>query len=144
MRAINEIVVHCTATRANWMIDKPAEDVVTELRRWHVEDNGWSDLGYHWVITRDGTVSAGRPEYRSGAHARGHNKNSIGVTLCGGRGGQEDDDFSDGFTPEQDKALRLLIKDLRAKYATIDRVAGHNEYAAKACPCFDVGEWLTQ
>ena len=71
MRAVNEIIIHCTATRANWMEGRPVADVVAELTRWHVEDNGWSDCGYHYVITRAGEVGTARPVERSGAHCRG-------------------------------------------------------------------------
>ena len=142
MRDVNEIIIHCTATRANWMIDNTADEVVTELRRWHVEDNGWSDCGYHHVITRAGEVSTARPEDRSGAHCRGKNKRSIGVTLCGGRGGQEDDAFEDNFSAAQESALRGLIRDLKERYPNITKISGHNEYAAKACPCFQVSDWL--
>ena len=142
MRTITEIVIHCTATRANWMADKPVEDVVRELRRWHVEDNGWSDCGYHFVIHRDGTVGTARPVGRSGAHCRGRNKGSIGVTLCGGRGGESTDKFSDHFTPEQETTLRKLIDDLKQKYPSIRDVSAHNQWSIKACPCFSVREWL--
>ena len=142
MRAVNEIIIHCTATRANWMEGRPVSDVVAELTRWHVEDNGWSDCGYHYVITRAGEVGTARPVERSGAHCRGRNKGSIGVTLCGGRGGQEDDVFEENYTPAQEAALRDLIGDLKDKHPEIQQVSGHNEYAAKACPCFDVKDWL--
>ena len=142
MRTITEIVIHCTATRANWMADKPVEDVVRELRRWHVEDNGWSDCGYHFVIHRDGTVGTARPVGRSGAHCRGRNKRSIGVTLCGGRGGESTDKFSDHFTPEQETTLRKLIDDLKQKYPSIKDVSAHHQWSSKACPCFSVREWL--
>lgn len=141
MREINEIIVHCTATRASWYADKPVEEVVKELTRWHVEDNKWSDCGYHFLVHRDGRVGSARPVARAGAHCRGRNKRSIGISLVGGRNGEEDDEFSDNFTAAQDKALRSLIKDLTAKYNTIHSIAGHNEYAAKACPCFNVEEW---
>ena len=142
MRNITEIIIHCTATRANWMEDKPVEDVVKELTRWHVEDNKWSDCGYHYVIHRDGMIGTARPVERSGAHCRGRNKQSIGVTLCGGRGGESTDKILDNFTADQEIALRDLIGDLKKDYPKIKNISGHNQHSNKACPCFSVREWL--
>ena len=59
MREIDEIIIHATATNPSWMTDKPVEDVVAEIRRWHVEERKWSDIGYHAVIHRDGSVGYG-------------------------------------------------------------------------------------
>ncbi len=70
MREINEIIIHCTATNPNWYADRSVEDVVAEIRRWHVEERNWSDIGYHAIIHRDGSVGYGRPVERSGAHCR--------------------------------------------------------------------------
>ena len=115
---------------------------VQEIARWHTQERGWKAIGYHFVIDRDGTVANGRPVEQVGAHVRGHNANSIGIALMGGFGGAADDMFADHYTPAQDKALRKLIADLRAAHSEIVRVSGHNRYAAKACPCFVVDEWL--
>ena len=142
MRKINEIIIHCTATRPGWMAVRPVKEIVAEITRWHVEDRGWSDCGYSHIISRSGEVGAARPEHRSGAHCKGRNSHSLGISLCGGRGGESDDAFEDNFTPEQDAALRGLIADLKEKYPTITQVSGHSEFSAKACPCFDVSEWL--
>ena len=141
MRHIDEIVIHCTATNTSWYADKSAQDVAQEIRRWHTEERKWSDIGYHFIVHRNGEVANGRPVWRSGAHVAGHNKNTIGVSLVGGRGGCSDDSFLDNFTEEQEKALRELIEDLKKDHKTITKVTGHNEYASKACPCFDVDEW---
>lgn len=143
MRKINEIIVHCTATRPSWYENRAIDDVVSELTRWHVEDNKWSDCGYHVVVDRRGNVGSARPVERSGAHCRGKNSNSIGVTILGGRGGCADDKFLDNYTPEQDAALRKVIKDLKRKHRGIKKVSGHNSYSSKACPCFDVKSWLS-
>ena len=85
MRTIDEIIIHCTATRPGWMADSPAEDIVAEVTRWHVEDRGWSDCGYSHIISRSGEVCGARPEHRVGAHCKGKNSTSLGVSLCGGR-----------------------------------------------------------
>jgi len=142
VRHINEIIIHCTATRKSWMQANSTSDKVSEIKRWHVEDNKWSDIGYHYVIDTDGTVALGRPVIRSGAHCRGRNRNSIGVTLIGGFGGEKHDEFSDHFTDEQDEALQLLIENLRDTH-NISKVSGHSEYANKACPCFSVDDYIT-
>ena len=142
MRTINEIIIHCTATRPGWMADSHVEDIVAEITRWHVEDRGWSDCGYSHIISRKGEVGAARPEHRVGAHCRGRNKHSLGISLCGGRAGAADDNFEDNFTAEQEAALRDLIADLKQKYPTITKVSGHSEFSSKACPCFDVTGWL--
>tara|TARA_R110000737_G_scaffold72378_1_gene100876 strand:+ start:3107 stop:3613 length:507 start_codon:yes stop_codon:yes gene_type:complete len=144
MRKINEIIVHATATQPKWMAGKGAAAKRDEIRRWHVEDRGWSDIGYHMIIDRDGTRARGRAEDRVGAHVRGRNTNSLGVSLVGGYGGAETDAFSDHFTPEQDDALRELIAEWTKVYPKITQVSGHNEYAAKACPCFNVRAWQVQ
>lgn len=142
MRHIDEIIIHTTATSPNWRAGHPTADKVAEVRRWHVDDNGWSDIGYHFLIDRDGTVAPGRPVARAGAHVRGHNANSIAIALFGGRGSSAVDMFADNFTPEQDRALRALITELQTKHPGAKKVSGHNEYANKACPGFNVKRWL--
>jgi hypothetical protein len=140
MRPLSKIIIHCTATRADWWKDARTSAKVAEIKRWHVVDRGWSDIGYHFLIDRDGTVANGRSIARAGAHVAGHNTGSIGVSLFGGHGSSENDKFSDNFTPEQDMALRGLIEKLRVQYGDLS-ISGHNEYAAKACPGFRVSEW---
>lgn len=142
MREITEAIIHCTATRADWWKTRTTNQKVEEIRRWHVEDNGWSDIGYHFLIDRNGKVATGRPIERDGAHVRGRNKGTIGICLFGGHGSSETDAFADNFTPEQDKALRKLLGDLQKKYG-FTRISGHNEWAAKACPGFKVQRWLS-
>ena len=143
MRKIDEIIVHCTATRPDWFAGKSAQAKVNEVRRWHL-DRGWSDIGYHYLIDRDGTVVEGRPVERTGAHVKGHNTGTIGVALLGGLGGSAGDSFADHFTQEQDDALRALIADLQVEHMGIRKISGHNQYAAKACPCFSVPAWLKE
>jgi N-acetylmuramoyl-L-alanine amidase len=84
MRHINEIIVHATATRPEWMAGNSTVEKRDEITRWHVEARGWSDIGYHMIIDRDGTRATGRPTFRIGAHVKGHNSNSLGVSLIGG------------------------------------------------------------
>lgn len=135
MRAINLIVIHCSAT-------KPTQDIgAKEIREWHVKGNGWKDIGYHFVIRRNGVVEDGRPVEQVGAHVAGHNANSIGICMVGGIDAAGKPEAN--FTPEQWKALPRLLRVLKAQYpkATIH---GHNEYAAKACPSFDVQKWLKE
>ena len=143
MRKIDTLIVHCTATRAAWWADRRPQEKVDEVRSWHVEKRGWSDIGYHYLIDRDGTVVEGRPIEKTGAHAKGYNKTSVGIALFGGHGGHEDDAFDMHFTPEQDRALRKLIAQLRMEYPSINTVMGHNEVSAKMCPCFQVTSWLS-
>lgn len=143
MRAISEVIVHCSATRPEWMEGRPAGEKRDEIRRWH-KARGWSDIGYHDLIDRDGTVMTGRPINRNGAHVFGRNTGTIGVCLIGGHGSAEDDQFSEHFTPEQDAALRKYIAAQKQQFPSISRVSGHNEYAAKACPGFQVRDWLDE
>lgn len=140
MRPINEIIIHCTATRPDWERTLLPKKKLAIIRGWH-KDRGWSDIGYHFVIFRDGTVLPGRPIEKIGAHVKGHNTGTIGVSLEGGFGSATTDSFSDHFTEEQERALKDLLKDLQSKY-DIDKITGHNQYAAKACPGFDVPTWL--
>ena len=77
MRTINEIIVHCTATAEG------KDYTVEDITRWH-KARGFKTIGYHYVIYRDGTVHAGRPENEIGAHCQGHNAKSIGVCYVGG------------------------------------------------------------
>jgi N-acetylmuramoyl-L-alanine amidase len=141
MRKIDEVVVHCTATRPAWWDGRSTEDKVQEVRRWHVEDNGWRDIGYHWLIDRDGTVVKGRDESAKGAHVKGRNSTTIGIALFGGHGSCKDDTFEENFTPEQNTALRQLIAEIEQRHA-ITKISGHHEYANKACPGFNVSSWL--
>lgn len=133
-RTINAIIVHCSYTPTSMDIG------VETIRDWHVNDNGWNDIGYHYVITRAGEVEVGRPLELAGAHVRGHNDDSIGVCLIGGM--SEDKTQSEcNFTHWQWDALEVLLDDLEARFSRPD-ILGHRDLdRAKDCPCFNVRAW---
>ena len=129
-RTINEIIVHCSATKEG------KDFTVADIKRWHLE-RGFSDIGYHYVIYRDGSVHEGRNVNISGAHCTGHNSHSIGVCYIGGL--DADGKAKDTRTNSQKISLLKLLKQLKSIYpkATIH---GHCEYANKACPSFNAGK----
>lgn len=135
-RSTDNIVVHCAAT-------PPTADIgAKEIRGWHLQ-KGWSDIGYHFVIRRDGRVEPGRPENLVGSHVQGHNSNSLGICLVGGTDAKQRP--QNNFTPEQWASLQTLLMRLTQKYrgATI---LGHRDFpkVAKACPCFDAIKWAQE
>lgn len=131
---IVRIVVHYSATY-------PEQDIgVSEIDRWH-RDRGWSKIGYHYVIRRDGYVERGRPESEIGAHVLGHNTGSIGICWVGGLDRASGSNVGvDNRTPEQKQALAKVLRDLTARYPGAE-VVGHRDLAATQCPGFDVKTW---
>lgn len=132
-RYIDEIIVHCTAT-------PEGEDfTVDQIRKMHLA-SGYSDIGYHFIIYRDGSVHAGRSEAVSGAHTEGHNTRSIGVSYVGGCPDRSDKKWmnkgKDTRTAAQKTELVKLLKELKAKYPNA-KIYGHRNFAKKACPSFD-------
>ena len=142
MRKITELIIHCSATRPDWMEGAPITAKVAEMRKWHVQGRGWNDIGYHFLIDRPGDVAEGRPVAQTGAHVMGHNTGTIGICLIGGHGSAETDRFHQHFTEAQNEALQLLLVKLQGRFGPGLKVSGHNEYAAKACPGFNVATWL--
>lgn len=145
MRRIRRLVVHCSATR-------PAVDIgAATIDRWHRE-MGWSGIGYHFVIRRDGTVEKGRPIERPGSHVKGHNADSLGICMVGGV--DDRNRAADNFTHPQYAALRVLLEDLLADFPGAD-ILGHRDLSpdangdgkidgrdwVKMCPSFDVRQW---
>lgn len=143
-KTTNFLIIHCAAT-------PPEMDIgVAEIRKWHTDPpkivdggniggNGWSDVGYHFVIRRSGGTETGRDIDRIGAHARGHNIDSIGICLVGGVDHRGKPDCN--FTAAQWESLRRLYWTIRSAYPRIV-AKGHRGVSARACPCFDVGAWV--
>jgi N-acetylmuramoyl-L-alanine amidase len=130
MRKINEIFVHCSAT------PEGKDYTVADIDKWH-KQRGFSQVGYHYVVYRDGTVHDGRPVEKVGAHARGHNRNSIGICYIGGVDGTGTP--KDTRTEEQCESIENLLYDMVEQYPGA-KIRGHNEVSAKACPSFKVDE----
>lgn len=149
--AVRFIVVHCAATPPD--VDVGAD----EIRKWHLA-KGWSDIGYHFVVRRNGTVEAGRSLEWQGAHAEGHNYESIAICLVGGvrrdpdADGKDDEDGPKwdlvpeaNFTETQWTSLESLVH-LMLKRFPGAAVIGHRDFpgVTKACPSFDVKSWWAQ
>ena len=119
----DQVVIHHTGN--------PTDDdlSVVEINASH-QARGWSCIGYHYVIRKDGTVEIGRPHWTGGAHAYGHNSHTIGVHVCG--------NFEIGEpTSEQIESTAMLLANLCTDYGlTIDRdsIVGHRELMPTACP----------
>jgi N-acetylmuramoyl-L-alanine amidase len=135
MREVKKIILHCSDSDYG---------TASLIRKWHTKERGWSDIGYHYVITNgvqescrpykpedDGVIQDGRPLEIQGAHVKGHNSDSIGICLIG----------THHFTAKQlYDALPTLLQILLATYElTYADVYGHNEFDPhKTCPNFNV------
>ena len=137
-RRIALIVVHCSATRADRSFP------VEALRRCHVQERGFADIGYHFYITRDGETHPCRPVHQIGAHATGWNDKSIGICYEGGL--DENGRIADTRTYAQKCALLDLLRQLKTDYPEA-AILGHyqlSENVRKACPCFDAATEYSQ
>ena len=136
-RTIKEIIVHCTAT-------PEGRDLTVEQIRADHRKQGWSDIGYHYVIYRDGTIHEGRDVDIIGAHCSkgGHNTYSIGVAYVGGVENIPGVPYSmlkpkDTRTDSQKYALLSLLTDLKKIYPSA-KIYGHRDFdPGKACPSFN-------
>lgn len=127
-RIIKEIIVHCSAT------PEGKDFTVLDIKKWHLE-RGFSDIGYHYVIYRDGSINKGRDESKIGAHCTGHNSYSIGVCYVGGVA-KDGKTAKDTRTDAQKKSLLSLLRNLKMKYPQAS-IHSHKDYCNKACPSFD-------
>ncbi len=132
VRPINKIIIHCSATPENRDVD------VKKVRKWHMKENGWIDVGYHYFIKLDGSIEAGRPIELIGSHTRGYNKGSIGICYAGGMN-KSNTKPKDTRTDEQKEGLVNLINKIKEIYPDIT-IHGHNEFSDKACPSFSVAD----
>lgn len=126
-RSINLIIVHCSATREG--IDYTVDDI----REWHLKRK-FSDIGYHYVIYRDGTIHNGRNVDIIGAHCTGHNSHSVGICYIGGldKNGKPKDTRTDA----QKSSILQLLKTLRGMYPNA-AIHGHRDFSNKDCPGYD-------
>lgn len=136
-RTIREIIIHCTDT-------PEGRDYTVEQIRADHKRQGWSDIGYHYVIYRNGHIENGRDVDLIGAHCQkgGHNTYSIGVAYVGGCENKpgvpyEKQVRKDTRTLAQKAALMKIIEDLHRLYPDA-KVYGHHDFdPGKQCPCFD-------
>lgn len=140
-RPIELIVVHCSAT------DDPETNNFEAVKELHTGDTsekmkwgtygeiskrGWSDIGYHYFIETDGSIKAGRPESRVGAHVRGHNLYTLGVCVAGNK----------VFTKEQKHTLKVFLqKKIKDYHLSKDKVKPHSYFDKnKTCPNLRIPE----
>lgn len=129
MRKIDKIVVHCSDS------DHDYHDNVESIRKWHVDERGWSDIGYHYIITKDGCVHKGRDAQITGAHCSVVNKGSLGICLTGKK----------KFSKEQKESLKMLVRELNFIHdLQNEHVFPHNFFdTGKTCPNFDIYEVIS-
>ncbi len=118
-----KIVIHHTGN--------PEDDNLSaaEIHQSHL-NQGWTGIGYHFVVRKDGSIERGRPLECIGSHTYGYNQCSIGIHVCGNFEIAEP-------TQEQLNVLPMLIADLCDTYGLIagkDIVLGHRDLMATACP----------
>lgn len=140
MTRIDYIAIHCSATPADSNIG------AAEIRQWH-RAKGWRDIGYHYVIRRNGIAEKGRADNVPGAHEPRINRNSISICLVGGSPpiGSEAHKKGlgeDNYTAFQWASLEHLVRRLKAQHPDAE-VIGHRDVPGvrKACPSFDVRKW---
>lgn len=127
IRAVDRVFCHCSDS------DYPQHDNVETIRSWHVDGNGWQDIGYHFVITSDGTIHAGRDIELIPAAQYGHNTGTIAICLTG----------KTKFTKKQKKALQQLCKQINEAYSGEISFHGHKEVdPGRLCPVYDYKAWL--
>lgn len=154
-RTIDEIIIHCSATKEGKEVSSDTIDRSHKARNFSSYTSGGQKhyIGYHFIIHLDGRIEECRPIAKIGCHASGHNARSIGICYIGGLDPRDTNGhlIKDTRTPAQKASLIKLIKQMKAKYPTIKKVIGHRDTSPdkngngiiepfefiKGCPCFN-------
>ena len=135
--SIKFLVLHCSASRCD------QDYSVEQLRRDH-KARGFYDIGYHFYIRKDGTMTQHRKLLEVGAHARPYNRCSIGICYEGGL--DEHGKPYNTMTAEQETRLVDLFRNLKILFPKA-KIAGHRDLPGttpKECPCLDAGSWAAR
>lgn len=106
--------------------DRNIPQWVHNIYHYHVDQLGWSDIGYNWLVDRHGEIWTGRGLKRVPAAQAGYNTGSNAVALLGDCG---------EWTPEAKAAVAWLERWLRDQGARITRYRSHSDVSSKQCPC---------
>ena len=96
-----------------------------DIHSWHI-NRGWSGVGYHFIVRKDGQIYRGRPENMVGAHATNYNSKSIGICF-------EGDYTVESMPKAQLEAGKELVAYLKDKYK-ITNIKAHRDLMATSCP----------
>ena len=135
--SIKFLVLHCSASRCD------QDYSVEKLRRDH-KARGFYDIGYHFYIRKDGTMTQHRKLLEVGAHARPYNRCSIGICYEGGL--DEHGKPYNTMTAEQETRLVDLFRNLKILFPKA-KIVGHRDLPGttpKECPCLDAGSWAAR
>ena len=135
--SVRFLVLHCSATRCN-------QDYSVELLRRDHKARGFYDIGYHFYIRKDGTMTQHRKLLEVGAHARPYNRCSIGICYEGGL--DERGKPCNTMTTEQETRLIDLFRNLKILFPKA-KIVGHRDLPGttpKECPCLDAGSWAAR
>lgn len=128
MRDVHAIILHWIGEGSS--LDYIGQAAVNRIRNYHINVNHWNDIGYHYLIDRNGDLFPGRPEYIIGAHAYGSNVGTIGVNVMFGTKDKE-------ITPKAMNTLVKLLSRLCKKYnitPTNKTILGHRDVFPTECP----------
>ena len=135
--SVRFLVLHCSASRCN------QDYSVEQLRRDH-KARGFYDIGYHFYIRKDGTMTQHRKLLEVGAHAKPYNRCSIGICYEGGL--DEQGKPCNTMTTEQETRLINLFRNLKILFPKA-KIVGHRDLprtTPKECPCLDAGSWAAR
>lgn len=138
---VREVVLHCAAIRTGQFKDWTPFQVFAEVNRWHRERGFKNGFGYHGIVMDGQAFYPGRPLSMVGAHCIEVNrKGTWGLLLIENRKIEKIGDFADYYTELQARTLKAWLR----QWPQLEKVTGHNRYAKKLCPGFEVrsSDWL--
>ena len=148
MQKLKYLIIHCTATPECREVTK------ADIERWHLEERGWSRVGYSDMVHLHGHLENLIPFDQDGHidpweisnGAKGYNSISRHIVYVGGCSNEKEEwmeyyPAKDTRTPEQLNTLEIYIKYTILRHPDI-KVIGHNQVANKSCPSFNVTFWL--
>ncbi|GAB3656419.1 N-acetylmuramoyl-L-alanine amidase [Glycomyces tarimensis] len=111
------------------------DQTVKEIQRYHMDSNGWSDVGYNFLVDKHGKIYEGRGWLGIGAHAHGHNTATIGVCVIG-------DYRSRRPTKAALNAVAWLYQEAKRRKGRSLSIFGHRDLGSTACPGGDLYDWV--
>ncbi|CCO48612.1 Putative peptidoglycan-binding domain-containing protein [Vibrio nigripulchritudo SOn1] len=122
-RNVHSVFLHCSAS------DRSQHDSIAVIDKWH-KKRGFSEIGYHYFISKNGDIHIGRNIEKIPAAQKGHNTGSIAICLHGLK--------KENFTEKQFTSVRALCMAIDSAYGSKTiKFRGHCEVSSKSCPVFD-------